>query len=201
MGWSRKGTRGCFRHGGIHLWRYPSMEVSTRGDRKVMEDSAKALSLHFDSRSALPPSGLGPLGATSTDMGVLHPQQALETHKTHTGCSQMHYVHALNLTVQHPSSTGNAGSAPYILGLSGSTLLALPSLPRGDISAWNWHPRAGPLSSTSSEFYCPSQHPSSAKSEVQCQIRGCEPISRVAAPFGRDQRSGNSVAVAWGRGC
>ena len=163
-----------------------------------MGDSAKALSLHSDSPSALHPSGLGPIGATGTDTGVLHPQQALEMHKTHTGVQHVYtvYAHALNLTIQHPSSTGNAGSAFYILGLSGSTLPVLPSLPSDDISAWDQHHRAGPLSSTSSEFYCPSQHPSSAKLEVQCQTSGCEPISRVAAPFGREQWSGNSDAVA-----
>lgn len=114
-------------------------------------------------------------------MGVLHPQQALETHKPHTGVQPDVFVHALNLTLKDPSSTGNAGSG---LCISGSTLPVLPSLPRDDISAWNWDHRAGPLSSTSSKFCCPSQHPSSAKPEVQCQTSWCEPISRVTAPFG-----------------
>ena len=59
----------------------------------------------------------------------------LEMHEARAGVQPAAYLRVLKLTGQHPPSTRSAGSAPCISGLGGSTLPALPSLPRDDLSA------------------------------------------------------------------
>lgn len=120
-------------------------------------------------------------------MGVSHLPQAAGLHRRHAAVWPDGYERAPNPNT-HP--------AQVMLDLSSASLgrwehlpqglPALPSLPRDDVSAWDQHHGAGSCSSTSSEFYCPSQHPSRAKPEVQNQPSCVSPSQQpAAAPFGR----------------